>query len=168
MMGAAEYVTGSINPLRPDWVFDDRSPSRPCMPCQAKSRCSDLSSSTEVGLISIVCPVTCAVPANPPLVLTTAPTKRHCAEQGHGQGNSGRDDVERAKGVGERAMASSTRGWDGGAGNRQGSWMLECPAGVQRRSNRSSVTNAGKRRVKETVRGSQNNGPVSRHMSHVT
>ena len=91
----------------------------------------------------------------------------HCAEQGHGQGNSGRGDVEQAKGVGERGMASSTRAWDGGADNRQCSWMLGCPSGMQRRSNLSSVTNAGKRRVKETVRGSQNNSPFSCDMSHV-
>ena len=58
---AVEYVTVWVRPRRPDWVFDDRSPSRPGLPCQARpgqasSRCSELSSTTGTDLVSAVCP----------------------------------------------------------------------------------------------------------------
>ena len=155
---AVEYVTVWVRPRRPDWVFDDRSPSRPGLPCQARpgqasSRCSELSSTTETDLVSAVCPRRVCRSGE-----GTAGRDGNTGEAGHrrsgppcragpraeqgrgGEGNSGRGAVEQAKGVGERGRGvwPARREWDGCAGNRQCSWLLGCPSGMRRRSNLSS------------------------------
>ena len=127
-------------------------PSTPCVPCQASSRCSELPSSTEVGLISIVCPRRVCRPGEPTASLDANTDEAgHCAEQGRGPwaGEQWPRRRRAAQGGRREGCGQFTKSLGRGAGNRQCSWTPGCPAGVQRRSTLSwtvsSVTNAGKR-----------------------